>query len=961
MKKLINLFFIFCLQLVPAKAQWVTIPDNNFVNKLTQLYPSCMNGNQLDTTCTPLTNEDSLQIENLPIINFEGIQYFDSLKYLRLYSTSTTSFPSLPNHLDRLEWEFMPMSSLPILPNTLKTLICKYNNNFSAPLSSLPTLPIGLKTLVCTNNNQLTTLSSLPNSLEYLRCNNNELSILPALPGSLLKLYCDDNALSDLPALPNGLQKLSCSKNGLGTLPALPNSLLMLNCNQTYLNNLPTLNSSLDSLACYDNNLTSLPVLPSGLKRLYCGDNQLSNFPILPDSLLIFFCGLNPIASFPSWPISLIELECGYSQLTSLPPLPGNLKKLFCHWNQLTSLPTLPNSLKYLYCNNNSITALPSLNDSLTWLDCKNNQLTSLPTLNSSLTTLICNFNQLSSLPTLPNQLWQLECANNQITSLPAIPSSLIQLYCAYNQLTFIPQVPSSMWVYDIRYNNINCVTNLPYVSNNNLPWAQISNTLLTCVPNQTNYSLGLPLCIDSDPVNNPSNCASNVNISGFVYTDIDNNCTYSAGDLGSLNIPIKLFDSLDNQIAQYYTSGGTYGFSVSQPGQYKVKIPVTNLSYSLGCGQADSIMVNLVSISNSINGSHFPIYCNEGFDTKIQSVTSSGWVFPGQIHTLKTNVTNNEAWNNIICDSIIYSGTVTIELTGPVSYFSPDINALTPQVNGNIFTYTISDFSNLTANSFGLQLMTDTFAQAGTPVCAHLTLITNPTDADTINNEYDFCYNVVNSYDPNMKEVYPVNVLPGYDDWFTYTIHFQNTGNAPAFKIRLRDTLDANLDINTFEIRGYSHPANVSINGNILTVRFNNIMLPDSTTDYEGSMGYFQYRMKPLPNLPLGTQIENTAYIYFDYNAPIITNTTQNNFQLVTDLKSIDAKESNFVIYPNPSSGIYFFKDNRNLQSIEVYNMMGELILSQGSAKQINLQAFPKGIYVVKINGAYVKRLVKE
>jgi hypothetical protein len=168
-------------------------------------------------------------------------------------------------------------------------------------------------------------------------------------------------------------------------------------------------------------------------------------------------------------------------------------------------------------------------------------------------------------------------------------------------------------------------------------------------------------------------------------------------------------------------------------------------------------------------------------------------------------------------------------------------------------------------------------------------------------------------------------------------------------------------LDINTFEIRGYSHPAVVSINGNNLTVRFNNIMLMDSTTDYEGSMGYFQYRIKPLPNLPLGSQIENTAYIYFDYNAPIITNTTQNNFQLVTNIKSIDAKESNFVIYPNPSTGIYFFKDNRNIQTVEVFNMMGELILSQGNAKQINLQAFPKGIYVARINGAYVTRLVKE
>jgi uncharacterized repeat protein (TIGR01451 family) len=73
-----------------------------------------------------------------------------------------------------------------------------------------------------------------------------------------------------------------------------------------------------------------------------------------------------------------------------------------------------------------------------------------------------------------------------------------------------------------------------------------------------------------------------------------------------------------------------------------------------------------------------------------------------------------------------------------------------------------------------------------------HVEINPTPLDGDTSNNVYDFCYKVVNSYDPNMKEVYPVNVLPGYDDWFTYTIHFQNTGNAPAFNIRLRDTLDA-------------------------------------------------------------------------------------------------------------------------------------------------------------------------
>jgi hypothetical protein len=169
------------------------------------------------------------------------------------------------------------------------------------------------------------------------------------------------------------------------------------------------------------------------------------------------------------------------------------------------------------------------------------------------------------------------------------------------------------------------------------------------------------------------------------------------------------------------------------------------------------------------------------------------------------------------------------------------------------------------------------------------------------------------------------------------------------------------NLDVNTFEILGYSHPANTTINGNILTVRFNNIMLPDSTTDYEGSMGYFQYRLKPLPNLPNGTQIENTAYIYFDYNAPIVTNTTQNNFDITVGKLEVATSKNEFILYPNPSNGVFSFKDTKNLKQVEVYNLLGEQILSQSNQKQINLSGFAKGIYYAKINGEVVVKLVKE
>jgi uncharacterized repeat protein (TIGR01451 family) len=423
----------------------------------------------------------------------------------------------------------------------------------------------------------------------------------------------------------------------------------------------------------------------------------------------------------------------------------------------------------------------------------------------------------------------------------------------------------------------------------------------------------------------------------------------------------VKLFDAANTLVAQNYLVNGTYGFTVDQPGTYSVKLQSSNLPLAMACLQADSQIVNLISLTDGISNVNFPIQCIQTYDLDILSANTYGWVFPGQIHSINFNITNDQTWYNLNCSNASISGTVTIQISGQVTYVSAATGALTPQINGNTFTYTISNFNSLTPASFGLNLIVDTTAQVNDQICVHVEINPTTLDTDTTNNSYDLCYNVVNSYDPNMKEVYPVNVLPGYHDWFTYTIHFQNTGNAPAFNIRLKDTLDVNLDLSSFEILGYSHPANVTLSGNILTVRFNSIMLPDSTTEYEGSMGYFQYRLKPLANLPNGTQIENTAFIYFDYNAPIVTNTTQNNFDIT--LGKIDAltAKNEFILYPNPSNGLFNFKDTKKLKQAEVYNILGEQILSQGNQKQINLSGFAKGIYYARINGEVVVKLVKE
>lgn len=76
-------------------------------------------------------------------------------------------------------------------------------------LTSLPTLPATLEHLWCYDN-QLTSLGTLPPNLKLLNCENNNLTSLPPLPSSLTHLYCSKNLLTSLLPLPKNLIVLHC-------------------------------------------------------------------------------------------------------------------------------------------------------------------------------------------------------------------------------------------------------------------------------------------------------------------------------------------------------------------------------------------------------------------------------------------------------------------------------------------------------------------------------------------------------------------------------------------------------------------------------------------------------------------------------------------------------------------------------------------------------------------------------
>ena len=136
-------------------------------------------------------------------------------------------------------------------------------------------------------------------------------------------------------------------------------------------------------------------------------------------------------------------------------------------------------------------------------------------------------------------------------------------------------------------------------------------------------------------------------------------------------------------------------------------------------------------------------------------------------------------------------------------------------------------------------------------------------------------------SYDPNDKSVFPIGYTDEHfvqkDSLLEFLIRFQNTGNAPAQNIWIRDTIDVNLDLNTFQLRANSHLVNLSLDHDTreAVFFFEDIQLPDSVNNEPESHGMVSYKIRENQGTPLLTTIENTAAIYFDNNPPIITNTT--------------------------------------------------------------------------------------
>ncbi|MEN9638948.1 MAG: hypothetical protein RLZZ262_816 [Bacteroidota bacterium] len=224
--------------------------------------------------------------------------------------------------------------------------------------------------------------------------------------------------------------------------------------------------------------------------------------------------------------------------------------------------------------------------------------------------------------------------------------------------------------------------------------------------------------------------------------------------------------------------------------------------------------------------------------------------------------------------------GILTVELDSLIT----QINEITPidSIVGNMVYFSYQDLMPGQMFLYDIELWTPTVDYQGTNIVNTANVYGYDSDGVLVaTGQRTRIIEHLCSYDPNDKQADPMGYTESHfvEDGtaIEYVVRFQNTGTAPAYYVRVEDMIDENLDIDSFEFVANSHSVIVSLNEETRKLIFyhNAIMLPDSFSDEPGSHGLVSYRIRLKEGLQPGTIINNTAYIYFDFNDPVITNTT--------------------------------------------------------------------------------------
>ena len=696
------------------------------------------------------------------------------------------------------------------------------------------------------------------------------------------------------------------------------------------------LNASYSHSIAFDINYNRVPIDTNNDGEIQINEAQ-NIYYLIANSLSI--SDLTGIESF----VNLLKLNCVSNLITNLDLSENlNLEELIVHNNELTNL-NVSNSvnLTKLICLNNQLTNLNvSNNVNLIELDFWSNQLTNI------------NLSQNTNLEIL-------NCNNNPLTYLYLGNNiNLTHLYCAYNQY--------------LNYLDLSNNSNFRYLNCNDNQFFEIN---LKNGNNDAIYFVGLTnspnlqrVCVDDVS----SNLVNEINSDVFDHTVIFSD-SYDCSFLNTNKIIGNINFNLNNNSCD---------------------LPISNIMLLSNNG-----IDNFTTFSHN-NGNYLQ-YTNEGnFITEVTTNLPSYFTanpssqtntFTGFNNTFTTDfcIESNQTVNDVNISlipiiparpdfdatyQIVYKNIGTTQLNGNVTLEFDDIKLsfLNASEIVNVQTSNSLTFNYANINPFETRTIDLEFNVLAPPTVEiddvlSFTATINPIAGDFTANDNIFTLNqtVVGSFDPNDITVLEGNqiLLADTEKYLHYIIRFQNTGTANAINVVVKNELDTNLDWSTLQLESLSHNNRIAIkNGNEIEFIFENINLPDSTTDELNSHGFIAYKIKPKTDIALGDIITNKADIFFDFNAPIETNTATTT--IVNALSVNENTLLDFSVYPTPTENILNIKSKTEIVKIEIYSKLGQLI-KETTENKVDISNLTQGLYFVKIedvNGNFgVKKIVKK
>lgn len=435
--------------------------------------------------------------------------------------------------------------------------------------------------------------------------------------------------------------------------------------------------------------------------------------------------------------------------------------------------------------------------------------------------------------------------------------------------------------------------------------------------------------------------------VTGKVYFDFNKNGIQDPGDLALKNH--KVYESIIDRVT----------FTNDQ-GEYNLVIPDTG-NFSVGAYNINSY----ASVPNNYMG-HFDTFAQieplkdfafqpETTIDDLRVIISPINLFrPGRLSTYYIHYYN-------VGTTVMNNVDVVFDPDGYVKY---DTSFTLPTfITTDSVVWTIPILSPFQSGRIIVKVEVDPGTMAGTIINSVAKIFPIASDGHPEDNIANWEVESVASHDPNDIMVSRDSLL--FDEvldspYLDYLIRFQNTGNDTAFDVKVLNAWPAGVDFATFEFVESSHPVQLRFENdkNILWFEFANILLPDSNVNEQLSHGFIRYRTRSDSTLMIGDSVKNSVAIFFDYNAPVWTNTAVTEVVMPVGIEPTQVNPSVFL-YPNPvtNSILYFVNpfvgEDRVL--VRIYDLIGHCVYQEYQSgvylkSKVDVSDLPDGLFVIAV-----------